>query len=226
MLFGDSIGGLEVRRRGDAITLSGRFPYESPAVLSDGGRRREEELALEKRQRGRPLKEVFAARAFSFRLDNPSEDIHLLIGHDYGKPLASRSAKSLDIRDGDEAVTFTAEIRDELRQAPYVQDAIGQLEAGLVGGISPGFRLAPARRVPQAVEISQEPIRPSEGMHGATIRRILAGAALLYEMSIVTRPAFPETQLAMRDWLCGEARGQIPVKNSRAARERAKIWAY
>lgn len=39
---------------------------------------------------------------------------------------------------------------------------------------------------------------PDNGMHNAIIRTILA--ALLYELSLVTRPAYPETQVEQRNW--------------------------
>jgi hypothetical protein len=87
MLEGFAGGGLELRKRASgALSLQGSFPYGKRAVLSDGGRS------------GRPKKEVIAPKAFAYRINTPSDhggkkDIHLLSGHDYGKPLASvRSA--------------------------------------------------------------------------------------------------------------------------------------
>ena len=41
-------------------------------------------------------------------------------------------------------------------------------------------------------------VDPSRGMFGALIRHVLA--ALLYELSIVTRPAYPEAQVELREW--------------------------
>ena len=188
MLWGAHLGGLELRKDGDGgVSVAGRFPYNSPAVLTDGGRR------------GRPKKERIASKAFRYRIEEPSEhggkkDIHFLLGHDYGKPLASVRAGTLDIRDTEEAVIFTALITREIQRAAYVQDFLAGLNAGLIIGLSPGFRLPPERNVPNAETIEEED--PAEGM--AIIRTV--HDALLYELSAVTRPAYPEAQIEARSW--------------------------
>lgn len=184
METGQHGGGLEVRRGRTSTTLAGRFPYNSLAVLSDGGRR------------GRPKKERFAPRAFEYRIGRPDEDITLLVGHDYGKPLASRAAGSLDIVDGDDAVTFEADISDSVRNVSHVADVLALIAAGLAIGISPGFRLPPERAVRQAEVFEDEGTDPENGAFNAQIRTILA--ALLYELSIVTRPAYPDTIIESR----------------------------
>lgn len=192
MLWGGHEGGLELRKRASgALALHGRFPYGKRAVLSDGGRT------------GRPRKEVIAPRAFAYRINTPSEhggkkDIHLLSGHDYNKPLASVRTGTLDIQDSDEAVTFSATISPEMEEVSYVRDVLAALGAGLAVGISPGFRLPPKRAVPEPEEVEDEGHAPEEGAHNAIIRTVKS--ALLYEMSIVTRPAYPETQIEERNW--------------------------
>lgn len=196
MEHGAFSGGLEVRRGKTGTRLRGRFPYNSRAVLSDGGRR------------GRPRKESFASRAFSYRIEREEEDIHLLVGHDYDKPLASRGTNTLDIRDDDEAVTFEARITPELEDVTHVRDALALLSSGLAVGISPGFRLPPERAVPEPERVEEED--PSEG--SAIIRTVVA--ALLYELSIVTRPAYPETSV--------EARAQAEADAQRRARAMAR----
>lgn len=183
MLWGGHGGGLELRQRASgAVALHGRFPYGKAAVLSDGGRT------------GRPRKEVIAPRAFAYRVDRPDEDIHLLVGHSYDRPLASRGAGSLVLRDGAEALTFEAEVSPEMQEVSYVRDFLAGFSAGLIMGLSPGFRIPPERAVPNAEEVTEED--PSEGM--ALIRTIFA--ALLYELSVVTRPAYPEAQVEARSW--------------------------
>ena len=129
MLFGWQAGALEIRRAGRGMSLRGRFPYGRAATLSDGGRN------------GKPRKEVIAPRAFSYRIDTLSADgepkeIHLLAGHDYNRPLASVRAGSLKLKDGDDAVTFTAEIADDLADVTYVRDSLAALDAGLIAGLS------------------------------------------------------------------------------------------
>lgn len=183
MLWGGHDGGLEVRKRASgALALHGRFPYNKAAILTDGGRS------------GRPRKEVIASRAFSYRINKPDEDIHLLVGHDYGQPLASRSAGTLTLKDSDEAVTLDATITDEMQQVTWVKDLLAAMAAGLIAGLSPGFRIPPERAVPEAEKVEEED--PALGT--AIIRTIFA--ALLYEMSLVTRPAYPETQVEARNW--------------------------
>jgi HK97 family phage prohead protease len=166
--------------------LKGRFPYGRRAVLSDGGR-----------AGGRPRKETFAPRAFSYRVDRPDEEIHLLIGHSYDRPIASRGAGTLTINDADDALTFEALIDEETQEISWVQDLFRAFGAGLVGGISPGFRLPPPRAVAKAEEVTEED--PSEGT--ALIRTIFA--ALLYELSLVTRPAYDETEVEAEERSAG-----------------------
>lgn len=202
MLTGFADGGLELRKRASgALALQGRFPYNKRAVLSDGGRS------------GRPRKEVIAPRAFAYRVDRPDEDIHLLIGHSYDRPLASRGAGTLDLKDGDDALTFSASITDEMQEVSYVRDFLGAMRAGLIIGISPGFRIPPERAVPNAEKVEEED--PAEGT--ALIRTIFA--ALLYELSVVTRPAYDETQIEERNWQ--PDRLILPVRVHPSARWRA-----
>jgi HK97 family phage prohead protease len=183
MLWGGHEGGLELRKRASgALALHGRFPYNRRAVLSDGGRT------------GRPRKEAFAPRAFAYRVDRPDEDIHLLIGHSYDRPLASRGAGTLDLTDSDDALTFAATLTAEMQEVSYVRDFLAAMRAGLIVGISPGFRIPPERAVPNAEKVEEE--NPAEGT--ALIRTIFA--ALLYELSVVTRPAYDETQIEERNW--------------------------
>ncbi len=183
MLWGGHEGGLELRKRASgALALHGRFPYGKRAVLSDGGRT------------GRPRKEAFAPRAFAYRVERPEEDIHLLIGHSYDRPLASRGAGTLDLTDSDDALTFAATLTPDMQEVSYVRDFLAAMRAGLIVGISPGFRIPPERAVKDAEKVEEE--NPAEGT--ALIRTIFA--ALLYELSVVTRPAYDETQIEERNW--------------------------
>tara|TARA_E500000305_G_C4029093_1_gene243673 strand:+ start:7247 stop:7861 length:615 start_codon:yes stop_codon:yes gene_type:complete len=190
-------GGLEVRKRASgALELAGRFPYNRPATLSDGGRT------------GRPRKEVIASRAFNYRVNREDEDIHLLVGHSYDRPLASRGAGTLSLADSDEALTFVAQITPEIAATTHGKDALAMIGAGLAVGISPGFRIPPERAVKKAEEVTEED--PAEGM--ALIRTIFA--ALLYELSIVTRPAYPEAQIEARSWEVTGGGVHVPAKRN------------
>mgnify|MGYP001793328926 FL=1 len=72
------------------------------------------------------------------------------------------------------------------------------MAAGLIVGISPGFRLPPKRAVAQPEKVEDEGFDPENGAHNAIIRTVMQ--ALLYELSIVTRPAYPEAQVEARSW--------------------------
>lgn len=209
MLTGFADGGLELRRRDSgALSLQGRFPYGKRAVLSDGGRS------------GRPKKEVIAPGAFAYRVNKPDEDIHFLVGHSFDKPLASRGAGTLDLTDSPEALIFTALITQEMQEVSYVRDVLASIAAGLTIGLSPGFRLPPKRAVEQSERVEDEGFDPDNGEHNAIIRTVLA--ALLYEISIVTRPAYSEAQVEARNWTPGGI--TLPVAVDDGLRRTLNRW--
>jgi HK97 family phage prohead protease len=193
MLWGAQLGSIELRQ--DETTggkrLRGRFPYGVPAVLSDGGRT------------GRPQKEIIAPRAFRYRIETPSdrdggpEEIHLLAGHSFDRPLASVRAGTLALSDTDEALSFVATITPAIASTTWGRDTLAGIEAGLIVGVSPGFRIPPRRAVEVAEKVEEEPDRPEAGMHRALIRTVMQ--ALLYEISLVTRPAYPTTEVQTED---------------------------
>ena len=166
MLTAISEGNLELREAGSSPVLAGRFPYSVPTVLSDG------------------RSEVFEARAFGGSI-NDGGDIHLLLHHDMDKPMASRSAGSLKITDTNDALEFEATLSAEMRAVGYVKDFLTILRSGLVGGVSPGFRV-------------------NEG--GDYVKRVSSGlmrvvkSANLIEISAVTKPAYPAAQIEARSW--------------------------
>ncbi|MBX9746382.1 MAG: HK97 family phage prohead protease [Hyphomonadaceae bacterium] len=186
--FGLIGGALELRANGDgAKRLRGSFPYRKRAVISDGGRGR------------RPEKEEFEENAFEFRVKDPDAEIHLLSGHRFDKPLASKIAGTLTLKDTAPALLFDALITRDVAETSHARDVLALLAAGLATGISPGFRMPPERAVAKedAEEFIDEPLRPEDGMFGARIRRIKQ--ALLFELSIVTAPAYPDAQVEVRN---------------------------
>ncbi len=172
MLWGAHQGSLELRQEGGETRLRATFPYGRPALLSDG------------RQGGRPRKEVVAPRAFAERIE-AGEDIHFLAGHDFDKPLASRAAGTLALRETDAALEIEARIAPGMARVSYVADFLAAHAAGLIRGLSPGFRVRPGG---ETVEEDGDAIL-------RTIR-----AADLIEISAVTRPAYPEAQIEARNW--------------------------
>jgi HK97 family phage prohead protease len=172
--------GLEVRRQGKRPVIAGRFPYNALAVISNRGR-----------GPNAPRKETIRPGAFEFSLRDESREINLLYGHSFDRPIASRSTGTLSLRDTPEALTFEAEIRPELEQVTHVRDAVSMIEAGMSVGISPGFMVPSSDVVPDA-----ETLIPEPGNESVFIR--VLNHLLLVELSIVTRPAYPESQAELR----------------------------
>ena len=178
---------LEIRRAGGKSTLSGRFPYGSTATIRD---------------RGRVRKERFSARAFRFAIEDESRQLDVLVGHDFGKPIASRKAGTLQITDGEDGVTFEARLPDD--PPSWVVDAEKSIAAGLMTGLSPGFTIPPASAVPDAERLEPEPGNP--GVQVRVIRE-----AVLREFSVVTAPAYPDAAVDLR----AEHFGRGPTRRRR-----------
>ena len=176
--------GLEYRQRGRH--LRGEFPYGRTATISD---------------RGRLRKERIGPRAFRYAVDDDAHEIDLLRGHDFDAPLASKSEGSLQLTDTPHVLAFDAELPPERSWPTWMQDTVLAVRSGLIRGVSPGFRVPPASAVRNAVEEIPEPGNPA-----VFIRQI--NEAVLYELSLVTRPAYPDTAVAVEsrhDW-----RGNLP----------------
>ncbi|MEY8827336.1 HK97 family phage prohead protease, partial [Sedimentitalea sp. XS_ASV28] len=163
MLWGGSKGTLDVRAEGGETRLRATFPYGAETELAPG------------------RLEVIAPRAFADRINGGAE-IHLLAGHSFDKPLASRSAGSLHLTDTDEALQIEARLDDGIT---WAADFLAAHRAGLIKGLSPGFR------VPQGGERIER--------RGASMLRTI-NKADLFELSAVTRPAYPAAQIEARAW--------------------------
>lgn len=163
MLWGGHIGRLELRAEGGETRLRATFPYGAETELAPGRH------------------EVIAPRAFGHRIE-AGEDIHLLSGHDFEKPLASRAAGTLNLTDTDAALVIEARIDPS---TSWARDFLAAHAAGLIRGLSPGFR----------VDKGGERI---ERRNAAIVRTITRAA--LFELSAVTRPAYPQAQIEARAW--------------------------
>ena len=167
---------LEYRQRGR--TLSGEFRYGDMATISD---------------RGSVRKETVESGAFSFAVQDRQREINLLAGHSFDQPLASKLAGSLLLDDTAQGLKFRANLPPENRQPTWMRDTVLAVNAGLVRGVSPGFKIPPADVVSDAEVFEDEPGNP-----GVQIRRIRA--AVLFELSLVTRPAYPNTEVDIRQF--------------------------
>lgn len=169
MLWGAHHGALELRTEGGETRLRAAFPYGAETELAPGRR------------------EVIAPRAFSDRIA-AGEDIHLLAGHDYEKPLASRAAGTLMLTETDQAVTLEARIASG---TSWAADFLAAHRAGLIRGLSPGFRVQPGGERIEA--------------RGDGLLRTITRAAV-FEFSAVTVPAYPQAQIEARAWECHQDR--------------------
>ena len=160
-------GALELRRdQNGGVRITGRFPYNSETMLAKG------------------RFEQFAARAFSAKIAGAG-DVHFLVQHDFAQPLASRSAGTLELRDTAQALEFDATITPDVASTTWARDFLSANAAGLIKGLSPGFRVAPGGDVVE---------RRGDGIL-RTVR-----AADLMELSAVTVPAYPAAQIEARNW--------------------------
>ena len=200
---------LEIRARGGGPgSLFGRFQYsQAPgrgmATISDRGKVRKERIAgdafgwqmREFKRLQAEMAQVIEGAADEARLEVLRQElerrnVHILAGHSYDRPLGSLSAGA-KISSTKEAIEFEVDLPPEADRPSYMQDSIRMIRAGLVGGISPGFRVPPASAVRNAETFEPEPNNPSVQVR--VIRQ-----AVLYELSLVSRPAYSETEVDIR----------------------------
>src|SRR5699024_11600203 len=149
--------------------IAGFFPYQSETELAPG------------------RFEVFDPRSL-----NAGDDVRLLVGHDWARPLASVSAGSLQIRNDAAGISFTATIPPAIAGTSHGHDAIEMARAGLSVGLSPGFTVAAnGDRMER---------------RGAGLLRTIS-AAVLHELSVVTRGAYGDAAISARSWVAGPELG-------------------
>ena len=200
---------LEIRARGGGPgSLFGRFAYSAGpgrgmATVSDRGKVRKERISgnafgwqldafaeLQKEMADVIAGAVDEARLEILRQALDRRNVHILGGHSFDRPLG-------DLKSGAKIVStkknieFEIDLPPEADQPGYMVDTIKMIRAGLAGGISPGFRVPPASAVKNA-----ETFEPEPGNPGVQVRVI--NQAVLHELSIVTRPAYSETEIDVR----------------------------
>ena len=169
---------IETRRRGGR-RVSGSVPYNSPGVISNRGR-----------GRSRPRKEVLLPGSFEFALTSPDRDISLLHGHEFNQILASKLSNTLEFEDTKKALNFRAIFPEASARTQAQNDALRNIEQGLVAGVSPGFLVA---GVPDAFDVVREVGNPDD----IYIKRIKS--AVLVELSLTARPVYKESEVAIRE---------------------------
>jgi HK97 family phage prohead protease len=180
MLFAFNPGELELRSEGGATRLRATFPYGAETELAAGRR------------------ETFAPGAFAASVGAAGHDVHLLMGHDFNKPLASRAAGTMRLRDSDAALEIEATIDGG---TSWARDFMAAHAAGLIRGLSPGFR------VPAGGERIER--RGNDMLRTVT-------AATLFEVSAVTKPAYPQAQIEARNWQPNDSGVLVPKPHALA----------
>jgi HK97 family phage prohead protease len=167
MLFAFNQGELEVRSEGGATRLRATFPYGAETELAAG------------------RNEVFAPHAFAASIGDATREVHLLVGHDFNRPLASRAAGTMRLRDTDAALEIEATVDGT---TSWARDFLAANAARLIKGVSPGFN------VPAGGERIER--------RGSGVLRTVITAQLV-EISVVTRGAYPLAEIEARSWSCG-----------------------
>ena len=221
--FAGLIGELEIRApAGGARMLSGRFPYNRTATVRDRGRRRKErigpdafgwqmrEFAKLQKEIGRKIEDTIDAYRLSlFEEELERRNVHILAGHDFNKPLGDMKRGTARVTSTNEALEFEVDLPDEADMPSYMLDAVKEVRTGRAGGISPGFKVPPRNVVANA-----ETIEPEPGNPGVDVR--VVNQAVLYEVSVVSRPSYGSTDVDLR----AEDFGGLAV----LARPRVRRW--
>ena len=213
-------GTLEIRARGEGRVLAGRFAYsEGPgrkmATIRDRGRVRKERIAGDafgwqirefaklQQEMGELIQESLdQARIELLRQELERRNVHVLAGHSFDKPLGDLRSGTARIESTREAVSFEVDLPDESDMPSWMADTVRMVKAGLAGGVSPGFRVPPASAVRDAETLEPEPGNPS-------VQVRVINAAVLHELSVVTRPAYSDTEIDTRGlWEPRERRGR------------------
>lgn len=201
------LGSIEIRQEGEGRRLVGSFPYGATATVRDRGRLRKERFL--------PGAFDWSVREFA-RLKEAGasvEELHprnisILRGHSFDQPLGDLLSGSARVVSTRQSLDFEVNIPDD--PPTYFTDLLKQIDGGIVAaGISPGFRIPPRSAVADAERYVPEPGNP-----GVEIREIRE--AVLFEVSVVSRPSYSETSVDVR----GESRGTTP---SRLPSERT-LW--
>ena len=169
-------GTLELRASGRR--LAGRFPYSQKsgdrmATVMDRGKVRKERIGpdafgwqireFEKLQgelASTITSAVDEARVQVLRQELERRNIHVLAGHSFDKPMGDMLRTGARVQSTREAVEFELELPGEADQPGYMKDVVAMVRAGLIGGISPGFRVPSRAVVPNGERLEPEGRQP------------------------------------------------------------------
>ena len=198
-------GQLEIRQEGDTPFLTASFPLNKTATVSNRGRVRKErfnsgsmswqvrefqKLQTEMSQViSRGLDDFMARRRYD-ELDDALDkrNTHLLVGHDFNRPIADMRTGNLHIEHTPDAVHLRADLPLVEDQPSWVVDAVKGVRGGQMHSVSPGFNVSSK---------GSERLVAETGPGNALVREILDSA--VYEYSIVSRPSYPGTTVDTRE---------------------------
>ena len=205
MEYGVWDGQLEVRARDDGgRTISASFPYGKTATVRSKGRARKERFAsgslswqtreFEKLQvemnqvLNQGIEDAVSQMRYDALLDNlERRNTHLLVGHDFNKPIGSMRGGNLRVKHTPDAVEIEADIGAAGEEPTWVEDAIKSVRRGGTTGVSPGFEVPATKGSERFVP---EPNGPS------MIREIQDAVA--FEYSLVSRPSYVHSAIDVR----------------------------
>lgn len=213
-------GSLEIRRSGGARILAGRFPYGKTATVSNRGRRRKERInsrafRYQVEEFDRVQNELTALaqdagnEAIREALQETLErrNIHVLSGHDFNKVLGDRLRGTARVVDDIGGVSFEVDLPDDTLLPTYFADVLKEIQTGRAGGISPGFQMPPPGAVRNA-----ERLVPEVGNPEILVREV--NEAILFELSIVSRPVYAQTEISLREDAVNGAQGAKPGRST------------
>ena len=153
--YGIWTGELEVRQDGANPVLTGRFPLNVTATVSNRGRQRKERFlsgsmswqVREFQKLQIQLADVISGAVEDMRKERmvaqledalEKRNTHLLVGHDFGKAVADMRSGNLAIEHTPSEVRFEAMLPPEGEQPSWIRDAVlgvrgGQLRGGIPG---------------------------------------------------------------------------------------------
>lgn len=177
------------------ITIPGHLEVRSGA----GGERQLSGLFpyLEETEIAPDRFELFEPRSLE-----PADDVMLLYGHDFKMPLASVRTSSLELTNRASALGFRATIGADVAETSHGRDSLAMIRSGLAVGLSPAF------------VVKRDGARIARRVGAGFVRSIRK--ATLYELSVVSVPAYAGASVEARAWF-------DDVSDGRPARD-ATLW--
>ena len=202
---------LEIRIFKRLRKLTGKFFFNRVATVSNRGKKRKETFKptafdhsvdrillaqqdLTRKQKRKARKEIIQAAEDEVK----NADIHILVGHDFNKPLGSVAKGTAKVKKTEEALEFEVDLPPIDAMPSYMRDLVDQISGDLVDGISPGFHLPPSNINPNAEKFVPEPKIPGVKPSSAEILLREIHDVILKELSIVTVPAYVGNELHLR----------------------------